>query len=328
MRKWPNDALAPVLFFVDDLCNKWVDLHGDGRLTAENDWGHGGLDENGAYRFLEREILEVNPEVKVTFFVPVGERAPVIRNSPIKSYSYPMNYDDKSKAFFSYIHNETRHELAYHGVTHGVPGNTAQEFVQEWITYKNLDEAIETIKKGREIFKDTVGEYPKGGKYCGYQSNDFSDQSIARTGFDWWCRYVDFLKTETALDMRYGPALERSTAFNVRYFYESILDIPTTLNGALLSGIIHPKTVKQRIKTVLKNRCIKKALDRVDHLLEEAYIISVQEHISPSRDDGKRQQPNIYDDQSSLRCIFNHLKNKNVWYCTAGELCEWVKKKI
>ncbi len=30
---------------------------------------------------------------------------------------------------------------------------------------------------------------PLGGKYCGYTSNEFSDSSIDKTDFLWWCRY-------------------------------------------------------------------------------------------------------------------------------------------
>lgn len=52
-------------------------------------------------------------------------------------------------------------------------------------------------------------------------------------------------------------------------------------------------------------------------------VISIQEHICPARDDGKRQTPNIFDDKNSLIEIFNFLKTKNVWYCTGTELAEY-----
>lgn len=60
-------------------------------------------------------------------------------------------------------------------------------------------------------------------------------------------------------------------------------------------------------------------------MLKNKLVISIQEHISYSRDDGRRQTPNIFDDEKSLKCIFNHLKNKNVWYCTGNELAKYIK---
>ena len=53
----------------------------------------------------------------------------------------------------------------------------------------------------------------------------------------------------------------------------------------------------------------------------------IQEHISPSREDSKRQTPNIFDNKESLRIIFKYLKKKKVWYCTCSELAKWVKVK-
>ena len=94
--KWPNNAQAPVLFFIDDLCNKWIDVKGDGKIYPEGDWGYSGLDKNGAYHFLEKEILSANPDVKVTFFVPVGKRADAVKNGVYNSYSYSINKSQKS----------------------------------------------------------------------------------------------------------------------------------------------------------------------------------------------------------------------------------------
>jgi len=324
---WPNNSKSPVLFFIDDLCNKWIDIKGDGKITPENDWGYAGLDPNGVYRFLENEILSMNPEVKVTFFVPVGERAPIIINSPVKSYSLPMSFDQKSKNFFSYIHNETHHELAYHGLTHGIPGETTMDFIQEWLLYNDLDEAINTINKGKELFKDTVGQYPKGGKYCGYQSNKFSDESIAETGFEWWCRFYN-RGVETKVDQYFtGKDITPLTNFQFKRFGENgVVDIPTTIPGNLFNKS-KTKNPLKRIKTLInKKQILKEKLSEIGYLLENNLIVSIQEHISPSREDSRRQSPNIYDDLSSLKYIFEYLKDRNVWYCTCSELIDWINK--
>ena len=87
------------------------------------------------------------------------------------------------------MHREPKFEIAYHGTTHGKAGESAQRFQQEWELFHSVPEAEETINYGKEIYKEVFGDYPRGGKYCGYVSNQYSDESIDRTGFLWWCRY-------------------------------------------------------------------------------------------------------------------------------------------
>ena len=58
-------------------------------------------------------------------------------------------------------------------------------------------------------------------------------------------------------------------------------------------------------------------------MLKVKQIISIQEHISPARTDGKRQILNIFDDEKSLIKIFgSYLKNENVWFATCTEIAK------
>jgi hypothetical protein len=328
--KWKNNANSPVLFFIDDLANKWVDINNDGKIKPEGDWGYTGFDENGAFHFLEKEILSVNCKIKTTFFVPVKKRANIITDSEIKSISEPINETDKSKNFFKTLHNDERFEIAYHGTTHGVPGKAAKDFIQEWLSYKSLDEALATIKRGKEIYKDAIGVFPNGGKYCGYISNEFSDESIDKSGFKWWCRYYNRAAIDGCSKTEFcGRDKNPFSSFNVKFFGKNkVVDISTTLLGNLLNSVFRPgKGIKGILKKILKPLIILWKLKKIDYLLKNNLIISIQEHISPSMEDGKRQMPNIFDDKESLKTIFMYLKKKNVWYCTGSELAEWVKGK-
>jgi hypothetical protein len=326
--KWKNNADSPVLLFIDDLANVWVDSNGNGQLDLGEDWGYWKYSKGSSMRFLEEQLLKDFPEIKVTFFVPVGERVGMIKNPTIKSISKKINSDQESIDFFRKVHEHPNYELAYHGTTHGIVGETAKDFIQEWETFNSLEEALERIKEGKEIFKDAVGEYPKGGKYCGYKSNKFSDDSIDQSGFLWWCRYWNRGKLEGDNNGISGNDANPITNFDIKYFGKNnVIDIPSTVNGGLLNGLFPPYSsgIKGIIKKILKPYLLKRKLKQIDFLLNNKLVISIQEHIAPSRDDGQIQTPNIYDDKESLLAIFKYLKDKNVWYCTCTELANYVR---
>jgi hypothetical protein len=328
-RKWKNNADSPVLLFIDDLCNKWIDLNGDGIIQTNEDWGYAGFNERGAFKYLQNEILTANPSIKTTFFVPVGSRASITSESNVKSISEPINKTENSRYFFQSLNSDPRFELAYHGTTHGVPAIDESEFIQEWDTYKSIDEAIQTINRGKTIYKDVFGIDPSGGKYCGYVSNQFSDQSIDLSGFVWWCRYynrgaMDGSHTKTV----HGDDSNPLTSFDIKYFgKKKVIDIPTTVSGDLLNFVFRSTGgIKGLIKKSFRALIIRYKLREIDFLIKNNLVISIQEHISPSREDMNNQTPNIYDDKESLRAILKYLKNKNVWYCTGSELAEWINK--
>lgn len=324
--KWYKDAISPVLFFIDDFANVWVDVNGNGKIDLGEDWGYAKDGENSSFIFLEENILNYFPKIKVTFFVPVGVRVGIVEDPKINSISKLINCDEETKNFFKCINDDERYEIAYHGTSHGKVGKSNEDFKQEWDLFNNLNEAIETINKGKEIYKDVFGDYPKGGKYCGYESNEFGDESIDRTGFMWWCRYYNRGLIQYNNCNIGGKDFNPITNLDIKTFGDNkVLDIPTTLNGDLLTEVINPnkKTLKGMAKFVLKKYLINKKLSEIDFLLENNLVISVQEHISPARDDGRRQTPNIFDDNESLKYIFDYLNDKNVWYCTGTEMANY-----
>jgi len=316
--KWYKNANSPVLFMIDDFANVWIDLNNNGKVNLGEDWGYAKNNLNSSFRFLNEKILEDFPEVKVTFFTPVGKRSSTIKNYNIPRFAESIDYDYLTKEFFKFINDDKRFEIAYHGLTHGISGENAKDFCQEWKTFNSVEEAINQIEKGKKIYFDTFGKFPKGGKYCGYESNEFSDESINRTGFLWWCRY-------------WNPKLKNipfRKRFEIKYFGSNkVIDIPSTFSGSYFTFKKRNSRFRYIIKNCIKSVWIKKGFTLLEYFLKNNLIISIQEHIAPSRVDEKRQTPNIFDDKDSLKTIFNFLKNKNVWYATATEVAEYFEAR-
>ena len=182
---------------------------------------------------------------------------------------------------------------------------------------------MEIIESGKEIYKDVTGEYPKGGKYCGYIGSTFGDESIDKSKFLWWHRFWNKGIEEGYAEDFCGKEKNPLKAYDITEFGENnVIDIPSTVNGGLFN-IKSNFIVKKIIKLILKPYLEYKAKSKLEFLLKNKLIISIQEHICPARDDGKRQLPNIFDDKKSLLKIFKYLKTKNVWYCTGTELAEY-----
>lgn len=321
--KWKNNADSPVMFMIDDFCNSWVDSNRNGEMDLGEDFGAGMYNENSSIKYLENKILKNYPKVKVNFYVPVGKRIGMLLNSKIKMYSAPINETREIKEFFKSIHNNPKYELSFHGVTHGQVFEDPKDQKQEWECYNSLEEALEIIESGKEIYKDVTGEYPKGGKYCGYIGSTFGDESIDKSKFLWWHRFWNKGIEEGYAEDFCGKEKNPLKAYDITEFGENnVIDIPSTVNGGLFN-IKSNFIVKKIIKLILKPYLEYKAKSKLEFLLKNKLIISIQEHICPARDDGKRQLPNIFDDKKSLLKIFKYLKTKNVWYCTGTELAEY-----
>ncbi len=288
--KWYNDAEAPVMFMIDDLTNAWFDQNNNGILDIGEDWGANKDMRHSSLWFLKEKVLDGFDEVKTTFFTTVSKFQSFTSHSSF-TYKAPVNKDERIKEFLRQLHCDERFELAYHGTTHGRIDEKTGKFVQEWESFENVDEAISSIKKGKRIFKEAIGLEPTGGKYCGYKYNEFSDLSIIKSGFKWWCKDWSPIKRN-----------EKTGSFEI--FSDD------GNNLIFLPSNIHGKNWKK---------------GQIKRLLSERNIISIQEHIAPIRPDGKIQTPNIVDDCKELRKLFKLLRKANVWYATGSEISCYIE---
>lgn len=310
--KYKYNKQAPVMFMIDDLANKYINLKNNSLIGQ--DWGGKAFEKNSFWDILNKEILCKFPYVKITMFLVTGRRVPIIINGN-NFYSGTIEESETFIAFLNELNKKNNIELAYHGYEHGVPSDNIYKFKEEWEVFKSLDEAIETIEKGKNLFEKVTGSNFVGGKYCGYKFNEFSDKSIVKTNFKWWCRHWDgelFYCNNDKL------------SFELEEF-DGVVDIPSNIDGSLYSVKNYKKIfTKKYLKSIyllLKKRITLEK--QLEFLIKNRYVISIQEHTSPYRVDDRIQYPNIVSDKENLTYIFNYLKKYDLWYATGTEIAEY-----
>ena len=313
--KWKYGKQAPVMFMIDDFANKYMTDKLNGNYVGA-DWGGRCKAPNSLYEFLQENIFRDFPYVKMTLFLVVGRREVFITDGK-PSVSRRIDENPEFVAFLNKLAQDGRFEVAYHGYTHGkLLGE--KYLTQEWKTFVSLDEACQTIEKSRDIYRKVTGKEFYGGKYCGYESNEFSDESIARSGFEWWCRHYDgnlFIHRELGTEN-----------LNLEEF-QGVVDIPSTVDGGLASlrdwrsllSRAYLRAVYYRFKYGVTMEKI------LDELIQNGQIISIQEHSSPIREDDKHQRPNLVDDIGIIHYILQYLKKYDLWYATGHEIAEYWK---
>ena len=313
--KWKYGKQAPVMFMIDDFANKYMTDRLDGNYVGA-DWGGRCKAPNSLYEFLQDKIFRDFPYVKMTLFLVVGRREALMANGK-PSVSRRIDENAEFIDFLNELARDERFEVAYHGYTHGkLLGE--KYLTQEWMTFTSLEEACQTIGMGKEIYRKVTGQEFYGGKYCGYEYNDFSDESIARSGFAWWCRHWD-----AALFTGKRTGAEKLDLEE----FQGVVDIPSTVDGGLTSlrdlrafpGRAYLKAFYYWLKYGVT---MEQVLNR---LIQSGQVINIQEHSSPMREDDKHQRPNLVDDIGNIRYMLRYLKKYDLWYATGHEIAEYWK---
>ena len=314
--KWKNATQAPVVFVIDDLANIYIKKTTSTALQIGEDWGHSAHDKNSMWNFLNINLLEKFPHIKSTFLLVTGQRTAMTKDAAY-TYNQAMDGDEKFVTFLKYLQEHPNVELAYHGTTHGKAGETVQDFLQEWETFNTLEEAVNTTKQGKKLFKSVLGKEPQGGKYCGYKEGKYGKNSIEKSGFKWWSYHEDnHIWDKNSTDPRYKYDLE---------FIQGVVNIPTTVDASNLSlKVINKLFTRKYLKSIYLYIKERKTVERhIDSLYHNSEVISIYEHTSPYMTTEQIQYPNIITDIENLNIIFSLLAKKDIWYATCDELADY-----
>lgn len=309
---WYNNYQAPVVLMIDDLSDAYINVYPE---SYKNDWGYFGDHEGSAYHFLQKELLNKYPQIKITFFVPYLRHGILNENCgyPIKKYALGEReeYSKFLQKLVSY-----GHEIAHHGSDHGQYVDSKQcdvgkNWIHEWALFKTVEEGVYVTQRGVNIFKHIADISIVGGKYCGYIAIDNSQEIIDQCDFLYWCDNGNYQSKDT-------------------HFYgrNRIFSFPTSFAGnrfvrlSYMTGDPRRDRQKQYMKFFqpLYNFL---SYFKLYQLYKHQKIISIQEHISPSTTWGTIQSSNIITDIKSLNKIFAFLQHLNIWYATCADIATY-----
>lgn len=316
--QWYNHYQAPSVLMIDDLSDAYIDIYPE---SYKNDWGYLCEAEGSAYDFLQKHVLTQFPDIKITFFVPYLKHN-VINNNTKEAYK---KFDiGEREAFTNFLIKleESGHEIAHHGSNHGeyIDENnlsTVNNFKHEWELFEETNRGVEVTLEGVQRFEKYLHRTIQGGKFCGYKQRLNSLEIIDQSQFLYWCDEVNF---------------NHKHYEHTRFGEHKVISFPTNFAGNAfirLSYITGDKKKDRKKKITQYLQPIYDVLQykQLNWLYEEGYIISIQEHISPSTSSGRVQSSNIITDKESLTKLYDFLSTKSIWYATCQEIATYLYTK-
>ena len=315
-----NDHQTAATLMIDDL--SFVSITQNGKITPQTDWG-GGLSGVGSlYQYIADTFLTWFPETRGTFFFPISDHAFM---NPYANYDLDYNRDLIAQRQFMETCSKF-FEIAYHGTSHGryrypercgLVDNWEQEF-----SYLTMED-VACIRTRINQVEKCYGIHMTGGKYPGYEKNEFASEIVEALGFRWWAADSDMI--------------DRKCGKNRHTYYdgEKVLLLPTNISGSTFLRNISGSSVRSWKAFVKKKFPLLRfvfglykdlrAEEYITYLYENRLVLSVQEHFMNLRTDGKRQNPNIYDDVASVARIYALLRGMDVWHTTCGKLAHYLE---
>lgn len=313
--KWFNNFQAPAVLMIDDLSDSYIELYQE---SYKNDWGYLCDSDESSYYFLQKELLDVHPDIKITFFSPYLKHNVINENSQYKFKKFDLGERQEYIDFLIKL-NKQGHEIAHHGSNHGEYidesiSSTVNNWKHEWELFENIDEGVNITLEGVKRFKEICDIDVVGGKYCGYLTNDNSQIIIDKCNFLYWCDKVNFLVHD----------------FNENFFGKNnIISFPTNYRGNSFVRLSYKTGKKKRDNVKSITKYLQPFYNIISYiqlykLYKNKNIISIQEHYSPSTTAGTAQALNIDTDIKSLKKIFNFLKRLSIWYATCKEIATYI----
>lgn len=313
--RWFNNFQAPAILMIDDLSDAYIDVYSE---SYKNDWGFMCDRDGSSFAFLKRELLDLFPQIKITFFTPYAKHNVINTNSQYKSMKYALGERAEYTEFLKRL-NAEGHEIAHHGSNHGkyidesIP-STINNWIHEWALFKDVNSGVTTTLAGVKKFKEVCDIDVVGGKYCGYITIDNSEEIIDQCNFLYWSDKPSYVL---------GVAEESFFGKN------HIIAFPTNFGGNAFIRLTYltghrSRDRKKKIAKYFQPLYNLYSYMQLYKLYKKQRIISIQEHISPSTSAGTVQALNIVTDIESLKKIFYFLNTLSIWYANCKDIAKYI----
>lgn len=298
--KWYNNSHAAVVLTIDDLSFAYMNIRSSG-LTPQSDWGYGMRGKSSIFHYFEKNLLCKYPEIKYTVMLPFGVHSIAKVDTEYEKYGNDIFFSKDFAQLLQFIVN-TGNEIAYHGHNHGKINATidSSSWCKEYEQY-SYEQYKEIILKDINRIKNEIGIKVLGGRSPCYIYNKNIEKLIADVGFKWWS--FDYNSKEF-----------------IHYYRGDVLCFPTNFSGSYFNEKI--TSIKDVVIYTFRD---KKRQLYLENLIKNGSLLSIAEHFLSTRPDGKRQQPNLFDDINSLDRIFGILRHHDIWYGTCSEIAHYLE---
>jgi len=313
--RWFNNFQAPAVLMIDDLSDAYIDVYPE---SYKNDWGFMCDRDGSSFTFLKKELLDIFPQIKITFFSPYARHNVINKNSQFKHKKYALGERTEYAEFLKRL-NAEGHEVAHHGSNHGeyidesIP-STSDNWIHEWALFEDVDSGVTTTLAGVKKFKEVCGIDVVGGKYCGYITIENSEEIIDQCNFLYWSDKPSYVLGES-----------EESFFGKNY----IITFPTNFGGNAFVRLTYltghkSRDRKKKIAKYFQPLYNIYSYMQLYKLYKKQRIISIQEHISPSTSAGTVQALNIITDIESLKKIFYFLNKLSIWHANCRDIAQYI----
>jgi hypothetical protein len=291
---------------IDDLSDVYVKPKRleNKKIAPFFDWGF-SLDNDGSlYRFFLDSVVKRNPEMKVTFFLPLG-----IHGCPNPNSSYEVeNHGLQRKDFLKFIknvQNQYDFEIAAHGINHNkytdVNDPEIRNNVMLELSYIDPNEFKKRMKEIIDTLHQCYGIKVVGGRSPGYENKISKPKDFSEMGLLYW--NFDFSNLKSI-----SPKI-----------IDDLVIMPSNVPGDLLNNSPTSLTLKNILKEIKKMYKLSKLIK----IYESGNPIIVAEHSMFLRTDGRFQSPSIYADVDSINAIYALFKRADVWHATCAKIAKY-----
>jgi len=304
--KWFNNCQAPICLTIDDISDVYIKPEGleSKKIMPFFDCGLGLGSDGSLYKFFVDSIVNRNPEMKVTFFLPLGIHGSLNHNSGYEVENHGLRRKDFLK-FIKNTQDEYEFEIAGHGVNHNkytdVNNPEIRNNVMLELTYIDANKFKKRMKQIIDSLYQDYGIKIVGGRSPGYESKmlkprDFSEMDLLYWNFDF-----SNLKSMSPKIM------------------DGLIIMPSNVSGGLFNNNPTSLTLKNILREIKRMHRLSKLI----RIYESGNPIIIAEHFMFLRTDGRFQSPSIYSDVDSINEIYVLFKRADLWHATCAEIARY-----